>query len=98
MRLPVSSATFTNRYTGETLTGYSAQVCPDCHCNFASTRAGDAHRVWFQGRRICISPQESGLEISINNHGAILWRTPRYKTPLVLTDRGFREEKNLSRS
>ena len=87
---------FTNRYTGETL-GNSVEICPACHHNFASTRAGDKHRIWRDGKRVCITPQESGLELSINKHGAIIWRVPRYATIETPTDLPLAEEESLTR-
>jgi len=70
-----SLPTHRNRYTGEILAN-AVEVCPACHRNFASTRAGDKHRVTIEGKRVCISPIESGLEPFTNKHGATIYRVP----------------------
>jgi hypothetical protein len=78
-----SLPTHRNRYTGEILAN-SVEVCPACHLNFASTRAGDKHRATRDEKRVCLSPVDSGLEAYTNQHGAVLWRVPR-NPPLVPT-------------
>ena len=66
---------FRNPYTGEVLAHY-VEVCTVCHRNFSSTRAGDAHRVSRDGARICLDPSDIGLELTVNSHGSLIYRTP----------------------
>jgi len=73
-----SLPTHRNRYTGEILAN-AVEVCPACHLNFASTRAGDKHRVFQEGKRVCLTPSEAHLEATLNQHGALIYRVP--KTP-----------------
>lgn len=60
-----------NRYTGEVIAN-AVEVCPVCHRNFASTRAGDKHRV----NGVCLDPSEVGLELIVNSYGALIYRKP----------------------
>jgi hypothetical protein len=78
-----SLPTHRNRYTGEVLAN-ATEVCPACHFNFSSTRAGDKHRVTREEKRVCLSPTEAGLEPFTNQHGATVWKVP-HSTPLVPT-------------
>lgn len=64
-----------NRYTGELLAN-AVEVCSVCHRNFASTRAGDEHRVTRNGERVCADPSEVGLELTVNRWGALVYRRP----------------------
>jgi hypothetical protein len=63
-----------NSFTSEIL-GNSVQVCPSCHRNFASTNAGDSHRVWRDGTRICLKPNSIGLQLTINSNGSKIYRS-----------------------
>ena len=74
-----SLPTHRNRYTGELLAN-AVEVCSACHLNFASTRAGDKHRVWAEGKRVCISPSQARLEATTNKHGAVIYRVPKAPT------------------
>jgi hypothetical protein len=67
---------FRNPYTGELLAN-AVEVCPACHRNFASTRAGDLHRATVGERRVCLDPYLIGLELTVNRHGALIFRKPR---------------------
>lgn len=64
-----------NRFTGERLAN-AVEVCPSCHSNFNSTRAGDLHRATVNGARVCLTPEEAGLELTVNRFQAIIYRTP----------------------
>ena len=64
-----------NRYTGEVIAN-AVEVCSVCHRNFASTRAGDEHRVIQNGKRVCADPLEVGLELTVNRWGALVYRRP----------------------
>jgi hypothetical protein len=65
----------TNRFTGEVIAN-AVEVCSNCHRNFASTRAGDEHRVTANGKRTCLDPLEIGLEITVNKWGSVVYRRP----------------------
>jgi len=63
-----------NRKTGEKMRNIE-QVCPACFLNFATTPAGDAHRVGkFGVSRHCANPEEVGLIQSQNKFNSIVWR------------------------
>ena len=64
-----------NRYTGEVIAN-AVEVCSVCHRNFASTRAGDKHRVTKNGLTVCADPSEVGLELIVNSYGALIYRKP----------------------
>ena len=51
------------------------QVCPVCFQNFASTGAGDKHRVREIGtpERRCAEPSSVGLVMKLNNFGTKVW-------------------------
>lgn len=74
-----SLPTHRNRYTGEVLAN-AVEVCPACHFNFASTRAGDNHRIIRDGKRVCLTPSEARLEATLNQHGAVIYRVPKAPT------------------
>ena len=66
---------FINCYTGEELEN-SDQVCSGCHRNFSGTRAGDKHRIGTFGKdRRCANPEEVGLTKTINQYGAIVYKS-----------------------
>jgi hypothetical protein len=67
--------THKNPKTGEVLAG-QVEVCPACYRNFSSTRAGDEHRATQDGKRVCLNPEEIGLELTVNSHGSLIYRTP----------------------
>ena len=69
-----------NPHTGELLSNH-VEICCACWRNFASTRAGDLHRRIVNGRRVCRTPEESGLEAVVNRHGAVIFRMPRSTYP-----------------
>lgn len=83
---------FRNPYTGEVLAHY-VEVCPVCHRNFSSTRAGDAHRLSRDGARVCLDPSDIGLELTVNSHGSLI-----YRTPSRAVGAGIRDEFSSSRS
>jgi hypothetical protein len=64
-----------NPYTGEVLAN-AVEVCTACHKNFASTRAGDKHRVTRNGSRVCLDPSSVGLELITNSYGSMIYRKP----------------------
>lgn len=64
-----------NPYTGEVLAN-AVEVCCACHKNFASTRAGDKHRVTRNGKRVCVDPSTVGLELITNSYGSMIYRKP----------------------
>jgi hypothetical protein len=64
-----------NRYTGEVIAN-AVEVCSVCHRNFASTRAGDEHRITLNGKRVCADPGEVGLQLTVNRWGALIYRRP----------------------
>ena len=70
------SSTHRNRRTGDLLNN-GEQVCPECFENFATTEAGDLHRVGeFGFDRECAKPSSVGL-ISIENiFSTLVWRFP----------------------
>jgi hypothetical protein len=51
------------------------QVCPVCFENFASTGAGDKHRIGEIGtpERRCAEPSSVGLVMKLNNFGTKVW-------------------------
>ena len=67
--------THKNPKTGEVLAG-QVEVCPACYRNFSSTRAGDEHRATREGKRVCLNPEEIGLELTVNSYGSLIYRTP----------------------
>jgi len=67
--------THKNPKTGEVLANH-IEVCPACYRNFSSTRAGDEHRATQDGKRVCLNPEEIGLELTVNSHGSLIYRTP----------------------
>ncbi len=53
------------------------QVCSTCHLNFATTEAGDAHRIGAFGvDRRCANPNEVGLVSVKNKFSTLVWRLP----------------------
>lgn len=74
-----------NRYTGEVIAN-AVEVCPSCHRNFASTRAGDQHRATLNGRRVCLEPSEAGLELTVNRWGALVYRRPVKAVPVGIRE------------
>ena len=46
---------------GREWSGQRAEHCPACHETFASTRAGDAHRIGPHDARRCVPPATAGL-------------------------------------
>jgi hypothetical protein len=74
-----------NRHTGELLAN-AIQVCPKCFRNFASTRAGDLHRVTTNGVTVCADPSTVGLELITNSYGSMIYRKPRKPVPLGITE------------
>lgn len=74
-----------NRYTGELLAS-AVEVCSVCHLNFASTKAGDQHRVTRDGARVCAQPSEVGLERTVNSFGAVIYRRPVKAVRAGITD------------
>jgi hypothetical protein len=74
-----------NRYTGEVLAN-AVEVCPKCHRNFASTRAGDQHRKRISGVTVCLDPLEAGLEMITNRYGSLIYRVPRKPAEVGITE------------
>lgn len=74
-----------NRYTGEVIAN-AVEVCPACHRNFASTRAGDEHRITLNGKRVCADPAEIGLELTVNRWGALIYRRPSKAVPVGIRE------------
>jgi hypothetical protein len=79
---------FRNTHTGEIL-AQSVEVCSGCHINFATTEAGDKHRVGAFGKdRRCITPEEANLIKLVNDHGAVIYKRrddadPRWNFKIV---------------
>lgn len=84
-----------NRYTGEVIAN-AVEVCSVCHRNFASTRAGDEHRVITNGKRVCADPLEVGLELTVNRWGALVYRRPSKAVQLGIRE-AITEELSLSK-
>lgn len=71
-----------NRYTKEELQNF-VEVCSGCHLNFATTEAGDKHRIGVIGKdRRCASPEDVGLKKVINKYGAAIYKRSRDKVRL----------------
>ena len=67
------SPTHRNGRTGDLLKN-SEQVCSECFENFATTEAGDLHRVGeFGVNRKCINPESIGLIKILNRYGVEVW-------------------------
>lgn len=84
---------FRNPYTGELLANY-VEVCAACHRNFSSTKAGDKHRATRGERRVCLDPSEIGLELTVNRHGAPVYRYPRKGVRAGIRDEFSSSESN----
>ena len=70
------SPTHRNGRTGDLLKN-SEQVCSECFENFATTEAGDLHRVGeFGVNRSCANPNEVGLVSVKNTFSTLVWRFP----------------------
>jgi hypothetical protein len=67
-----------NLKTGKELKNVE-QVCPVCFQNFASTGAGDKHRVGEIGtpERRCAEPAKVGLVTKLNKFGTNVWEIKR---------------------
>lgn len=76
---------FINPKTGERLAN-AVEVCPACFRNFASTKAGDAHRAERDGKRVCLDPAELQLELTVNSYGSLIYRVPRKPAPAGIRD------------
>ena len=65
-----------NRWTKDLLLNRE-QVCPACHLNFGTTKAGDAHRIGEFGiDRRCANPNDVGLVSVMNKFSTLVWRFP----------------------
>jgi len=62
-----------NKWTGQMLENRE-QICPACHRNFATTKAGDAHRTGSFESRKCEEPKSVGLKLTINKYNTEIWR------------------------
>jgi hypothetical protein len=85
-----------NRFTGERLAN-AVEVCPECHSNFNSTKAGDQHRATINGVRVCLTPEEAGLELTVNRFQAIIYRTPLKPALAGIRDTFIEAEVNPSK-
>ena len=65
-----------NRWTKDLLLNRE-QVCPACHLNFGTTKAGDAHLIGEFGiDRRCANPNDVGLVSVENKFSTLVWRFP----------------------
>ena len=68
------SPTHRNGRTGDLLNNRE-EDCSECFENFATTEAGDLHRVGEFGtpRRRCAEPSSVGLVLAPNKYGTMVW-------------------------
>lgn len=65
---------FTNKHTGETLSGRQG-FCGACHSNFTSQTAFESHRSGPYAARVCLDPTDAGL-VPKDTPTALIWGLP----------------------